>query len=200
MTGSNDRATPSEGVRERKRRETLRRITDAGMCLFIEKGFEATTLDEIAAEAGISRRTFFYYFKSKDEILLSLQSGMGEMIVARLSETPRDQRPLDAVRDAVIKICAPIPAEEMLAIDRLMRSNEVVQARKQASYIQHEKLLFDALREMWPAPERETALRLVAMMAIGAMRLAFEALNREGGQRPIAELLDETFDALKTEI
>ncbi|MFV3129501.1 TetR/AcrR family transcriptional regulator [Niveispirillum sp. KHB5.9] len=200
MTSVSDNVTAGEGVRERKRRETLRRITDAGMCLFIEKGYEATTLDEIAAEAGISRRTFFYYFKSKDEILLSLQSGMGEMIVTHLLEAPRDQRPLDAVRDAVIKVCAPYPAEEMLAIDRIMRSSEVVQARKQASYIQHEKVLFAALRELWPAPERETALRLVAMMAIGAMRLAFEALNRENGQRPIAELLHETFDALKTEI
>ncbi len=64
--------TPRQGVRERKRRETLQRITDAGIRLFVEKGYEATTLDEIAAAAGISRRTFFYYFKSKDEILLSL--------------------------------------------------------------------------------------------------------------------------------
>lgn len=200
MTKGSEGRTPGEGVRERKRRETLRRITDAGMCLFIENGYEATTLDDIAAAAGISRRTFFYYFKSKDEILLSLQSGMGDMIVARLLETPRDQRPLDAVRDAIIAVCAPFPAEEMLAIDRLMRSNELVQARKQANYIQHEKTLFDALRSIWPAPERETALRLVAMMAIGAMRLAFEALNREGGRRPIGDLLQESFAALKTEI
>lgn len=200
MPRHDETITPEEGVRERKRRETLRRITDTGMRLFIQNGFEATTLDEIAAEAGISRRTFFYYFKSKDDILLSLQSGMGEMIVARLLDAPRDQRPLDAIRDAIVQVCAPFPAGEILAIDRLMRSNEVVQARKQASYIQHEKVLFEALRAMWPAPERETALRLVAMMAIGAMRLAFEALSREEARRPIAELLHETFAALKTEI
>jgi len=188
------------GLRERKRRETLRRITDAGMCLFIEKGYEATTLDDIAAAAGISRRTFFYYFKSKDDILLSLQSGMGEMIVASLREAPRDQRPLTAVREAILKVCAPFPADDMIAIDRLMRSSEAVQARKQASYIQHEQTLFAALREKWPEPGRETVLRLVAMMAIGATRLAFDALNREGGKRPIADLLNEAFDALETQI
>lgn len=189
-----------EGLRERKRRETLRRITDAGMCLFIEKGYEATTLDDIAAAAGISRRTFFYYFKSKDDILLSLQSGMGEMIVATLREAPQDQRPLTAVRNAILKVCAPFPADDMIAIDRLMRSSEAVQARKQASYVQHEQTLFAALREKWPGSERETALRLVAMLAIGATRLAFDALNREGGKRPIAELLNEAFDALETQI
>ncbi len=200
MTRSSDQNAPREGLREHKRRETLRRITDAGMCLFIEKGYEATTLDEIAAKAGISRRTFFYYFKSKDDILLSLQNGMGDMLVAALREEPQDKRPLHAIRDAILKVCAPIPADDMIAIDRLMRSSEAVQARKQASYIQHEKALFAALRERWPKPERETGLRLVAMMAIGAMRLASDALSREDGKRPFDELLHEAFDALEGEI
>ena len=200
MKTSSGPEAPPEGLRERKRRETLQRITDAGICLFIDKGYEATTLDAIAAAAGISRRTFFYYFKSKDEILLSLQSGVGDMIVDALREVPRDKRPLEAIRDAVVKVCALIPADDMIAIDRLMRSSEAVQARKQASYVQQEKALFAALRERWPDPQREAGLRLVAMLAIGAMRLASDAFNREGGRRPMVELLHEAFDALEAEI
>lgn len=200
MTKNSEPNAPREGLRERKRRETQQRITDAGMCLFIEKGYEATTLDEIAAEAGISRRTFFYYFKSKDDILLSLQSGMGDMIVDALQRAPRDKRPLDAIRDAIVTVCAPIPADDMIAIDGLMRSSEAVQARKQATYIQHERALFAALRERWPEPGRETGLRLIAMLAIGAMRLSFDALSREAGKRPLTELLHEAFDALEREI
>ena len=200
MKTSSGPEAPPEGLRERKRRETLQRITDAGICLFIEKGYEATTLDAIAAAAGISRRTFFYYFKSKDEILLSLQSGVGDMIVDALREVPRDKRPLEAIRDAVVKVCALIPADDMIAIDRLMRSSEAIQARKQASYVQQEKALFAALRERWPDPQREAGLRLVAMLAIGAMRLASDAFNREGGGRPMVELLHEAFDALEAEI
>lgn len=197
-TGPN--APPRDGLRERKRRETLQRITDVGMGLFLQKGYEATTLDEIAAAAGISRRTFFYYFKSKDDILLSLQNGMGEVIVAALKAETADKRPLDAVRDAVIAVCARFPADEMRAIDQLMRSIPAVQARKQASFIQHEDDLFQALRQRWPDPQRETGLRLVAMLSMGAIRLSFEALNREGGARPIADLLHEAFAALKAEI
>ncbi|OHV80734.1 TetR/AcrR family transcriptional regulator [Rhizobium sp. LCM 4573] len=200
MKTSGGPETPPEGLRERKRRETLQRITDAGIRLFIEKGYEATTLDAIAAAAGISRRTFFYYFKSKDEILLSLQSGVGDMIVDALREVPRGRRPLDAIREAVVKVCALIPTDDMIAIDRLMRSSEAVQARKQASYVQQEKALFAALRERWPDPQREAGLRLVAMLAIGAMRLASDAFNREGGRRSMAELLQEAFDALQAEI
>ncbi|MEQ8178521.1 MAG: helix-turn-helix domain-containing protein [Amphiplicatus sp.] len=191
---------PRQGLRERKRRQTLQRITDAGVSLFIKNGYEATTLDEIAAAAGISRRTFFYYFKSKDEILLSLQSAVGDMLVDALRDAPEDKRPLEAVRDAVIKVCALIPEGDMIVIDRLMRSSEAVQARKQASYIQQEKALFAALRERCPAPERETGLRLVAMLAIGAMRLSSDAFSREGGKRAIEEVFRETFAALEAEI
>lgn len=195
-----DDPAPAEGLRERKRRETLQRITDAGIGLFIEKGYEAATVDEIAARAGISRRTFFYYFKSKDEILLSAQAGMGEMIVAALRDAPPDQRPLEAIRDAIIAVCAPFPADEMVALDRLMRASPAVQARKQASYVEQEQTLFAALRARWPDPEREMGLRLLAMLAIGAMRLAFDTLSREGGRRPIAELLREAFDAVRAEV
>jgi AcrR family transcriptional regulator len=185
-----------EGTRARKRRETHARITDSGIRLFLDKGYDATTLDEIAAEAGISRRTFFYYFKTKDEILLSLQSGMGATIVNALRDQPSDKRPLEAVRDAVLEVCAIIPADDMIAIDNLMRTNPVVQARKQASMIEHEATLYAALREKWPNPEQAIRLRMVAMMALGAIRLATDTLHREGGKRPFTDLIAENFAAL----
>ncbi len=192
-------ALPSSGVRERKRRETLRRITDAGVCLFIEKGFDGTTVEEIAAAAGISRRTFFHYFESKDDILLSLQSNVGEMFAAEVRRAPLGISPFELVRDAALSVCASIPADDMLAIDRLMRGSASVQARKQASYRQQEEALFMALRERWPAPAREIRLRVLAMVAVGATRLASETFNQEGGARPFDEVLRGAFDAVTTE-
>jgi len=190
----------TDGLRERKRRETLQRITDAGICLFVDKGYEATTIGEIAVAAGISRRTFFYYFRSKDDILLSLQSGMGAMIADAVRSAPQDKRPLDTIRDAVVAVCASVPGDDMIIIDRLMRSSEAVQARKQASYVQHEQTLFAALHERWPEPRRATALRLIAMLAIGAIRLSTDIFNREGGRRPIEVVLHEAFSELVSEI
>lgn len=192
--------TVKEGLRERKRRETLQRITDAGTRLFIAHGYEGTTLDAIAAAAGISRRTFFSYFKSKDEILLAMQAGLGDMLAAGLAGEPAGQTPLQAIRHVMVRISGAYDPAEMLILDRLMRSSETVMARKQASYVQHEATLFAALRERWPEPGRETALRLVAMLSIGALRVSLETFNREDGRRPIAVLLHEAFDALQAEI
>lgn len=193
-------ARTSPGLRERKRQETQRRITDAGICLFVEKGIDATTLDEIATMAGISRRTFFHYFRSKDDILLFLQQGMGEMIAERIRQAGDATSPVEAIRSAVIAACAEIPADDMVVIDKLMRSSPAVQARKQASYVEHERTLFAALCERWPDPARAMALRLVAMLAIGAIRLATEALNQEAEQRTFIELLNDAFEALAREL
>ena len=196
MTQDSDFA-PQEGARARKRRETLARITEAGIGLFLQKGYDATTLDDIAARAGISRRNFFYYFKSKDEILVSLQRGMGAMIVDALRQQPASQPPLEAVRDAVVKACAIFSTNEMIAIDQLMRANPVVQARKQASMVEHEATLYTALREKWPQPDRAIQLRMVAMMAMGAIRLATDSLHHEGGERAFADILADNFAALR---
>ena len=192
-------ASPSLGARERKRRDTLRRITDAGVCLFIEKGFEGATVEEIAAASGISRRTFFHYFDSKDDILLSLQSDVGEMIAAEVRRASPGISAFELVRDAALSVCASIPHEDMLALDRLMRGSASVQARKQASYRQQEEALFLALRERWPQPARETRLRVLAMVAVGATRLASETFNQEGGARPFDEVLRGAFDAVTAE-
>ena len=191
---------PTEGLRARKHRETLARITDAGISLFLEKGYQATTLDEIAGAAGISRRSFFHYFKSKDDILLQLQSGMGDMIAEAVRQAPQGVRPLEAVRDAVLEICSAIPADEMLALDRLMRSSDAVMARKQASYVEHENTLFEALRERWPERQKESALRLVALVGVGAIRLSTERLHLENGARSLIDLLREAFETLRAEI
>jgi AcrR family transcriptional regulator len=200
MTVAENDIPSTPGLRERKRQETLRRITDAGICLFIEKGIDATTLTEIAAMAGISRRTFFHYFKSKDDILISLQKGMGEMIAERIRQADGGASPLDAIRASVIGVCAEVPTDDLVAIDRLMRSSPAVQARKQASYVEQEGLLFAALSARWPDPARGMALRLVAMLAIGAIRLATEALGQESERRSLIELLNAAFDALTSEL
>ncbi len=188
------------GLRERKKRETKKRITESGIVLFLQKGFDHTTLDEIAAAAGISRRTFFYYFTSKDEILLSLQSGIGEMLADAVRKAPATSKPLDAVRDAVVSVCNAIPTNDMIEMDRLMRTSPSVQARKQVSYVQQEGEIYEALKERWPEPERSTALRVVAMLSVGAMRIAGDIFNLEKGARPMAELLIEAFDSVVREV
>jgi AcrR family transcriptional regulator len=191
----------TEGVRERKQRETRQRIAETALRLFLAHGYEGTTLDVIAAEAGISRRTFFSYFRSKDDIILFWQDAGWEGIYADLLKTSPDVRPLDAVRDVVVKHASRYTTEEMTSIDRLMRSSESLLARKQTFYARHEQALFTTLCEVWRQPERRMALQMVAMASIGAVRLATQAWNDQAGQRePVARFLRDAFESLKSEL
>jgi AcrR family transcriptional regulator len=200
MTVANKKSPPVAGLRERKRHETAKRIKQAGIRLFSEKGYDATTLDDIAAAADISRRTFFYYFKSKDEILLALRASADEGIAPAMRTVPPGRRPIEAARDTLAKMCARYRTGELLVVDRLLRASEAVQARKQSFHIEREKALLAALRERWPEPEREAALRLVAMVSVSAFRLSLDNFNLEGGKRPLVTLLQEAFDMLEHEL
>jgi AcrR family transcriptional regulator len=189
-----------EGLRERKRRETRYRIVKEGLRLFMANGFEATTLLDIAAASDISRRTFFYYFKSKDDILLAWEGGIAEALREGVIAEGKDRPPLDVVESALSKLIARYASEEFIAIDGLLRSTDTLKARKQGHYDRQEKGLFETLCDVWPEPERRPGLRVVAMVAIGAMRLATEAWMEDGGSRPIAGYLDRAFARIKAEI
>jgi AcrR family transcriptional regulator len=182
------------GLRELKRQATRARIVEASLALFAAQGYEATTLDAVAAQAGISRRTFFHYFKSKEEILLSLQTGLGESLVAALQVSPEDT-PMSALRDAVLRTASAYPQDQLVAIDRLMRASEAVQSRKQASYKQDELVVFRALERLYPGHDR-LQLRLLAMVAVGAGRVALDAWSDEGRNGPLTNYLERYFDAL----
>jgi TetR/AcrR family transcriptional regulator, cholesterol catabolism regulator len=72
------------GRRERKKLEVLQRIQQAAMQLFQEKGFELTTVEEIAERADVAKGTFFNYFPRKDALLASLGEAMREQVEAEL--------------------------------------------------------------------------------------------------------------------
>lgn len=185
------------GLRERKRRETFARIIDKGLKLFVKHGYEGTTLDAIAQAAGISRRTFFYYFKSKEDVLLAAHdSGFREALrPAMLRESP-DQPPLDAVRECLVKLASRYETRESIVFDRLMESTEALRARKEAVFVEAEQILLEAMSALWPAPARRDGLRLVAMVAMGTLRLALEKWKQDDAARPLATYVRQSFTLL----
>lgn len=195
------RVVPAEGARDRKRRETRERIAETALRLFLANGYEGTTLDVIAAEAGISRRTFFSYFDSKDDIVMFWQEAGWASMRADLLKTSPDVPPLDAVRDLMIEYISRYTTEEMTTLDRLVRSSETLLARKQTFYARQEQALFATLCEVWRQPHRRTALWMVAVVSIGAMRLTTQRWNdADGPRKPMADFLRDAFDSVRSEL
>lgn len=189
-----------EGLRERKRRETSQRISDAALELFLDKGYEATTLDEIAEAAGISRRTFFYYFESKDEILTAYLGRRTDELMAAVLDSSSAGEPIDVVRNALLKLASHVGDRKTMATARLVSGSEFLRIRNQGRYLKFEQGVADALFEIWPKKERRDGLRLVAMVSIGALRLAVDDWLEQGGKRPLAKYIEDAFRNLKAEI
>ena len=190
----------TEGLRERNRRATLQRIADVGMELFLANGFDATTLDEIAAAAGISRRTFFYYFRSKDDILLAHIAGYDDALRASIRDHPSAGEPIDVVREALLEMSARFQTSRTVAISRLIRESEVLSSRKHRNDLHREQVVYETLCELWPGKDRRDRLRLVAMAASGALRIAVDAWLEQGGKRQLTKYVQDAFANLKAAI
>ena len=184
-------------LRERKRAMTLERIAETGLKLFVENGYEATTLDAIAAASGISRRTFFYYLKSKEDVLLAHESGdIPRVLRPTLLEQSPEQSPIEAARKTFLTLASRYMTRESVLADRILRSTEALRLRKEALLVQMEEVLAEAMYELWPDETRRPALRLVAMIAIGALRFAKENWRQENAAHPLTHYIDEAFDLL----
>ncbi|NEW90747.1 MULTISPECIES: TetR family transcriptional regulator [Rhodopseudomonas] len=189
-----------EGLRERKRRETLQRISDAALELFLNKGFDATTLDEIAEAAGISRRTFFYYFASKDDILTAYLGRRTDELRAAVLQSSSAGEPIDVVCNALLKLASKFGDRKTIATAGLVSGSEFLGTRAQSRYQTFEQGVADALFEIWPKKDRRDGLRLVAMVSIGALRLGVDRWLEHGGKRPLAKYIEDAFRNLKAEI
>jgi AcrR family transcriptional regulator len=186
-----------QGLRERKRHETSERIIEKGLKLFVKNGYEGTTLDAIAAAAGISRRTFFYYFKSKEDVLLAAHdSGFRQALRPMMLEESPDQAPLDAVQRCLIKLASRHETRDSIVFDRLMQSTEALRARKEAVFVETEQIVLQAMCELWPAPARRDGLRLVAMVAMGTLRLALDKWKANDAAHPLAYYIRQGFTLL----
>lgn len=184
-------------LRDRKREATRRKIVESGLALFMEHGFEATTLDMIAAEAGISRRTFFHYFKTKDAVLLArVGNGFPEDLRAAMLKQSADQPPLFAARNCFTALASRYETKDAAVVDRLLNSTEALRASKNALFLEIEEVLFETMCDLWPDRARRSTLRIIAMAASGALRLALEARRDDDGRHPLEDYIRRTFEIL----
>jgi len=190
---------PKEGWRARKRQQTRQRIADAGLRLFLEQGFETTTLDAIAESAGIARRTFFHYFDSKEALLHIYEDEVEHSFRAALANLDSDTPPFEAMALALRDMIARFGSERAREIDLVMRSTDALRASKQADYERLERFMFSALAEKWPEPSGQLRLRLIAAVGISALRVAVDRW-RQDAAGTLQDHVNESFAALCAEM
>lgn len=185
------------GLRQRKRQETRARLTRAAMTLFLERGFEATTIDDIAAAAEVSRRSFFHYFASKEDVVTAWQENAAGALVDEVVARPTDESMLTAAENAIAAVVKRLDPAEAAAMSRLKRDNPALQARDQLKYETIERALAEGLARRGRTKSDRLKAKLVAMIATGAMRVGGESWIGDGAREKPDAFVKRTFDAIR---
>lgn len=114
-SGDAEEAADAVGRRERKKNDTRQALRQAAHRLFAEQGFAQTTIDQITEAADVSRRTFFRYYASKQELLRLEIADVQPAMLAALLGRPRDEPPLLAIRAALRTLIGPSGPPEIAA-------------------------------------------------------------------------------------
>ncbi|NMO54740.1 TetR family transcriptional regulator [Actinoplanes sp. TBRC 11911] len=107
------------GLRERKKAKTRSAIRETAMRLFEEQGYAATTVDQIAEEAEVSQSTFFRYFPTKEDVVLT--DDYDPLMVAAIRRQASDVHPIDAVIVAMTEVFGEMSADDLAAEQRRQR-------------------------------------------------------------------------------
>ena len=165
--------TAVEPLSERRRRLVRADLARVAIALFADRGFDAVTVDDIAAAAGISGRTFFRYFATKDEVVLDYERLLQERLVAALDERPASEGPVTALRAAYL-VTAHVPPEDrmrVLQVGRILKAAPGLRALAHGARADEEPPLVERIAaRMGIDPGTDAAPRVVvaAMTAVAA--------------------------------
>lgn len=177
------------GLRERKKEQTRRNIEDAALRLFAERGYQATTVAEIAEAADIAPRTFFAYFPSKEAVLFADFDASFEALGAHMEQRGSDATTFDAVRAWIGTLIddADHDHERDACRRRLIDGNEALEAHERHLMGRFERLLAENVaRDLGDDPD-DLQPRLVAAAAIAALM----AMSRKGDEMQEHKGIDE---------
>lgn len=175
------------------------RLERAAMKLYLERGFEQTTVAEIAKEAGLTERTFFRHFTDKREVLFWGSAALEELLVGAVVDAPDGAAPIEAVA-AALDAAGNLMQERR---DFARQRREVVLAH--ADLQERELLKLASLASAMAGALRrrgvgDPAASLSAEAGIAVFKVAFERWATQSGDRELPQFIRESFDDLRTTV
>ncbi|MEV4475014.1 TetR/AcrR family transcriptional regulator [Nonomuraea salmonea] len=189
------------GLRERKKEKTRLAILDAALDLFLEQGYESTTVEQIAGAVEISPRTFFRYFTSKDHLVLWFHDHGEEIMLDALTERPHDEPPFASLMWGLRALLAdldestPEDAERFLKLRRLFESHPHLVGLSAARGAETERRLAEKVAaRRGTDPDEDQLAHLIVAFAMSTMRVGFECPRRDAPMAEIKERMAQTLE------
>jgi AcrR family transcriptional regulator len=178
-------------LRERKKLKTRRAIQEHALRLFREQGYDATTVEQIAEAAEVSPSTFFRYYPTKEDTVLTDE--YDPLIVATLRAQPPGLSPVAAARETLHEIIGEMLAadrERLLDRSRLMLRVSALRARQWDQMRESQNLILDVLAERLGRPKTDLELRSFVAAVLAVWETAVMAWVEDDGKDDLLEMLD----------
>jgi len=172
------------------------RLVQAAFSLYGERGFEQTTVAEIAKRAGLTERTFFRHFADKREVLFAGADALQDLLVNTVAEAPASLAPIDAAAAGLEAAGAFIQEGGALPQQRqaIISASEELQERELIKLASLASALADTLRGRGVA---DPAASLAAEAGIAVFKVAFERWVQDTSRQDLPRLIRESLDELK---
>jgi AcrR family transcriptional regulator len=193
-------------LRERKKQRTREALIDAAFELFSTKGFEATTVDEIADAVEVSSRTFFRYFGSKEDVATSVQLQQFLDVYEAIEARPAHEPVVTALRHAVVDVLRAYEAGgtyafQFACVMQLVQNSPAVLARSlEMCSEQLDELACRVAMRMGVDPVTDPRPKLVAAVASAALQVAVRAWREDEPDEKASDLADRAFALLEAGI
>ncbi len=173
------------------------RLEHAALQLYIERGFDQTTVAEIAKRAGLTERTFFRHFADKREVLFAGAASLEKLLVSTVADAPSNLAPIDAAVAGFNAAGALLEERRAFAQQRqtVIAANAELQERELIKLASLSAALADTLRKRGAG---NTAASLTAEVATAVFKLAFERWVVETNKQSLPQLIRKTLNELKT--
>jgi AcrR family transcriptional regulator len=178
-----DTSSPKIGLRERKKQQTRDTIERVALGLFAERGYDETTLAEIAEAADVSPRTIFSYYESKEDILFCSEAVFLDQLKERLEQRPPGTTTVDAIRDFIASI--PPPDKQALLRKRIIGNSAALQMKIRAHLGQLEPLLTESIAKDLDAGPDDIRPPLLAASMTAAFTTVRDRLLEAGAGGPV---------------
>jgi AcrR family transcriptional regulator len=178
------------GLREARKARTQRAIQEHAMRLFAERGYDATTVADVAAAAEVSSMTVFRYFPAKEDLVVADE--YDPVIVDRIRARPAGEPLIQRVAAALAESAAdhkPADRAMLLARVQLGLSVPALRARMWDGQYRSQRYIVEALRGESPDPEREFELWVATGACLAAATAAIMRWAKSGGHEDLPGLM-----------
>jgi AcrR family transcriptional regulator len=183
--------------RQRKKTATRDRILACALRLFREQGYDATTIEQIAAAAGVSHMTFFRYFPTKEDVALS--DSYDPLIASFVAQTPVAWPVIQRIRASLVDGLRQVydtDRDTLLAQNKLIVSTPALRERMWASQIATQQVILQALEADQHDPHASFQARVTVAACLAAAATTVLTWVENDGTPELPDLIEHAFDTL----